>query len=69
MVNVMVLLRGLAGHIKNAFLTVWSEQLKRRNAGHYELRNVDNSLSVINDCVWFMTRASEIKLRRQGYKL
>ena len=50
MLSVMVLPRGLAGHITNAFLTVSSEQCKRRNAGHYELRNMDNSLSVNSDC-------------------
>ena len=39
---------GLAGHIKNAFLTVSSEQRKKMNA-LYKLRNVDNSLNVNSD--------------------
>ena len=27
------------------------EQWKRRNAGHYELRNMENGLSVNSDCM------------------
>ena len=55
---------------KNTFLTISSEQRKWRNAGHYELRNVDNSLSVNSNCmVHFMTRASEVKLKRHRDKL
>ena len=66
----MVLPRGLAGHIKNAFLTISSEQQKQKNVSHYELRNVDNSLSVNRFMtVWFMTRALEVKLKRHCYIL
>ena len=56
----MVLPMGLAGYIKNAYLTVSSEEWKRRNASHYELRNMDNSLSVNNDCM--VLRKGPLKL-------
>ena len=67
MLSIMVLPRVLAGHIKIAFLTVSSEQWKRKNASHYESRNVEESFSLNSDCMVY-DKGIGIKLQRHGYK-